>query len=133
MQQVEVDALGIQPPQAARAGRRHTLAAGVVRIDLADQKHLLAHPGNRLAHHQLGAAFAVHLGRVDQAQAQLDTLAQRRHFRAPLAGHFAHAPGALTDQRHSHTSQFKPSHRLVLVQSTRQGSGSCSTCGSLWA
>ena len=51
------------------------LRAGVVRIDLADQEHLVAPPGDRLADHLLGAALAVHLGGVDQRHAEVDARA----------------------------------------------------------
>ena len=89
------------PLAAALAGRAHADAAGVVRVDLADHEHLVAphragaqRLGERLAHHLLGAAFAVHLGGVDHAVADLQREAQRRHLARPLTRALAHAPGA---------------------------------------
>jgi hypothetical protein len=34
MQQIEVDVIGLEPPQTALTGLRDALAAGVVRVDL---------------------------------------------------------------------------------------------------
>ncbi|MCY1182167.1 hypothetical protein D9M73_227130 [compost metagenome] len=97
VQQVQVDAVAAQACEAALAGGRHAAPAGIVRVDLADQKHLVAAPGNGLANDFFRTAFGIHLGGVDQCQAQLDTLLQRRHFAAALARVFAHVPGTLAD------------------------------------
>ncbi|MNC69665.1 hypothetical protein D3C75_1203840 [compost metagenome] len=68
-----------------------------MRVNLADHEDLLTTPGDGLADHLLSTAFGIHLGGVDQRQAQLDTLLQRRHFAAALARVFAHVPGTLAD------------------------------------
>jgi hypothetical protein len=75
----------LHAPQAALAGRLHAAAVGIVGIDFADQEHLVAAAGDRLAHHFLGAALAVHLGGVDQRHAEVQAQAQRRHLVAARA------------------------------------------------
>ena len=85
MQQIEVDAIGAEAPQAALAGGDGTPARGVVRVDLADDEDLVAAPGDGFAHHLLGAAFAVHLGGVDEAHAEVEPESKRRHLCLALA------------------------------------------------
>jgi hypothetical protein len=68
-----------------------------VRVDLADQVDLVAAAGDRLAHHFLGAALAVHLGRVDQGHAEFHAEAQGGHLGLAGGGVFAHVPGALAE------------------------------------
>ncbi|MOA17268.1 hypothetical protein D3C78_1375200 [compost metagenome] len=97
MQQVEVQAVGAQPSQAALAGRRDAQAAGVVRVDLADQEDLVAQAVDGIAHHILGAAFAVHFRRVDQRQPALDAFAQGGHLALARQAVLAHPPGALAN------------------------------------
>jgi hypothetical protein len=50
--------------------------------------------GQGLAQHLLGAALAVHLGRVEQPQAQLDGQAHRLHLGGAAALRLAVVPGA---------------------------------------
>ena len=57
------------------------LRAGVLRIDLADQEDLVAAALDRLADHFLGAAVAIHFGRVDQRQAEIEAEPQRGDVR----------------------------------------------------
>ena len=86
--------------QAALAGGRHTCAAGMVGIDLADQEHALAPPSDRFTNQLLGSPFAVHLGGIDQRHAQIDAALKRGDFfsarRALLADH----PGAHAQRGH---------------------------------
>jgi len=100
VQQIEVDMIGAQPLQAARAGRRHAGARGVVRIHLADHEGPVALAGDRLRHHLLGAAVAVHLGGVDQRHAQVEAEAQRGGLVLGAALALTHPPGALADGRY---------------------------------
>jgi hypothetical protein len=75
-----------------------------VRIHLADDEHLLARtPGLRSpggqsrADHFLGAAFAIHLGGIDQPVAEIKRQAHRgdlRRARARAGRRLAQAPGA---------------------------------------
>ncbi|MNG05627.1 hypothetical protein D3C84_888290 [compost metagenome] len=82
VQQVHINVVGTQPLQTALARLGDAGAAGVVRVHLADQKHLVAPARDGFTHHLLGTAFAVHFSGVDQGHAQLDALAQRRHLLA---------------------------------------------------
>jgi hypothetical protein len=80
-----------------------------VRVHLADDEDLLARQrpvaqglGQRSADHFLGAAFAVHLGSVDHAPAEIERRADGGHFaRAPRRA-LAHAPGAQPERRKLH-------------------------------
>ncbi|MNT52707.1 hypothetical protein D3C72_1897460 [compost metagenome] len=92
MQQVQVDAVGAQPPQAALARLHGAAAAGVERIDLADQEGLIAPPRQGLADHFLGLALAVHLGGIDQPQAQVQAQPQRGDLFGARGGRLAHVP-----------------------------------------
>ena len=97
MQQVEVDGFATEPAQAALAGRRQTLAAGVVRVDLADQEDLFAASRDSRADHVFGAALGVHLGGIDQRHPQFDAFAQRRDLALAFSGLLADMPGTLAD------------------------------------
>ena len=89
----------LEPPQAARAGRLHAGAGGVVRIDLADQENAVALALDRLGDDFLGPAFGVHLGGVDQRHAEIDAEAQGIGLPLRVRGAFAHVPGALAESR----------------------------------
>ncbi|MNH88933.1 hypothetical protein D3C87_1216950 [compost metagenome] len=97
MQQIQVDVLGLEPVQAALACLWDAFAAGVVRIDLADEEDVVALAGDGLRHDLLGASFGIHLGGVDQGHAQFDALAQGGDFFFLAGVVFAHLPGALAD------------------------------------
>ena len=100
VQQVEVEPVGAEPPQAALAGGDGALGRRIVRIDLADQEDLVAPAADRLADHLLGTALGVHLGRVDQASGRgRARAAGPRTSAARLARLLAHAPGALAEHR----------------------------------
>jgi len=89
VQQVAVEALDPQSREAALAGRDGRAHAGVVGIGLGDEIDLFATPRDRRGDHLLGTAFGVHLGGVDERQAEVETRAQRRHFRGTRACVFA--------------------------------------------
>ena len=101
MQQVEVETIGLQALQAALAGGDRAFARGVARIDFAVDKQPVAPPGDRFAHHFLGAAFAVHLGGVDQADAQIEPQPERRDLGGALAALLSHVPGAHAEGGHA--------------------------------
>ena len=87
MQQIKIETVDTQSLQATLASRHGAPPAGVVRINLADQKDLIATPPNRLANQPFGSAVAVHLGGIDQVHAQFDTALQ--------GGDFLGAPGSV--------------------------------------
>ena len=99
VQQVKIDAVGAQPPEASLAGLRHAGARGVGRQHLAHQEHLIAPPGDRIGHDLLGAAIAIHLGRIDQRHAKVEPQLQRICLLDPAARVLAHAPCSLSENR----------------------------------
>ena len=100
VQQIDVEAVGLEPLEAALAGRDGAAPRGVVRIDLADQAYFVAPARDRLGDDLLGAAFAVHLGGVDQRDAEIEPELQRGDLGVERAALLAHAPGALAEHRH---------------------------------
>ena len=56
------------------------LAGCIARQDLRDEEYLVAPPGDCVGHQLLGSAIAVHFGRVDQRQTQVDAELQCRDF-----------------------------------------------------
>jgi len=106
VQQVKVDVLQPQPAQAALAGGRHALGAGVVRIDLGDDEELFACQraaqgrSQRLAKQGFGAALAIHLGGVEEPIADVQRQAQCGQLGLVRGAAFAHAPGAQAQHRH---------------------------------
>ena len=88
MQEIEVEPIRTEPLEAALAGRDRVLSAGVVRIHLAYYKEIVTPAGHRLRHDFLGAAVAVHLGRVDERHPELESQRKRCAFpprRVPCA------------------------------------------------
>ncbi|MNO69829.1 hypothetical protein D3C76_606920 [compost metagenome] len=110
MQQIQIDALGLHPAQAALARLGNALAAGIVRVDLADEKHPIALAGDGLTHHELGAAFGIHFSGIDQGHAQVDTQAQGGDFLVMAGAVFAHLPGALADHGYLGAGQLLGAH-----------------------
>ena len=99
MQEIEIEMIGVEPFQAPLAGGHHALARGVVRIDLAHQKHLGALTRDRLGHHFFRAALAIHLGGVDQRHAEVDAEPQRVDDIGAAGARLAHTPRAEAQHR----------------------------------
>jgi len=74
-----------------------------VRVDLADQEDLVALPIDRATHYFLCAAIAVHLGRVDQRHAEVDSQLQRGDFALALSRPLAHLPRSQAEDGHERT------------------------------
>ena len=100
VQQVEVEMIGSQALEAALAGGNRSMPGRVVRVDLADQKNLVALPFDRATHYFLCAAIAIHLGGVDQRHAEIDSQLQRRDFALALPCPLAHLPCPQADDGH---------------------------------
>ena len=116
VQQIEVEPIGLEPLEAALAGRNGTFARGVVRIDLAHQEDVVPAAGHGFRQHLLGAALAVHLRRIDQPDTEIEPELDRRHLGRPLRLALAHAPGAEAQHRHLVTAfQGHVSHLPLLV------------------
>jgi hypothetical protein len=73
----------------------------MMRVNLADHKHLFAPPGNRLANDFLGATVAIHLGGVDQGHPQIKPQRNGGDFVLPVAAMLPHHPGAEPQRRHA--------------------------------
>ena len=101
MQQIEVDPVGAQPPEAALAGSNDAAARSVVRIDLADDEEIIAQPFDGAGDHLLGTTAAIHLGGVDQRHAEFDPEAHRRRLFRDPAAILAHMPCPLAEGRHA--------------------------------
>lgn len=69
MQQVEIQIVGIQLLQAALTGFNRAATGRIGRQDLGDEVNLLAPALNSFTHDALDRTGAVHLGRIDVAQA----------------------------------------------------------------
>ncbi len=95
VQQIQVDAIGLQPPQAALAGGRNAGARGILRQHLADDEQLVPLPCAGLGDDLLGTPAGVHLGGVDQGHAEVDPKTQRIDLTPRLAVLLAHVPRAL--------------------------------------
>ncbi len=100
MQKIKVEPVGAEALEARLAGLHRALAAGVLRQHLADEKDVVAPAGDRLADDDLGAAIAIHLGGVDEGDAEIETELQRGELGSGFALAFAHHPGAETQHRH---------------------------------
>ena len=96
MQKVEVDAVGSQASQAAFRSFDRAPARSVVGQDLGDDVDLVTAPLDGLSRHLFGTAAAIHLGRVDERHAEIETALQRRHLLGPLGRILAHPIGAQT-------------------------------------
>ena len=88
-----------EPFQASLAGGDGALAAGILRQHLADDEYLVAPRAHRVGDDALCFAVAIHFRRVDQRDAEIDAMTQRRDFVGAPARALAHAPGAKTEDR----------------------------------
>src|SRR5438445_1806155 len=101
VEQVQIDAVQRESLATAIARRGDAGAAGVVRINLADDEQLLARDGagaqrfgKRLAEDVFRSTFAVHLGGIEHAIADLEREPNGGHLVATRARRFAHMPGS---------------------------------------
>ena len=76
-----------------------------MRIDLADEKHLVAAPGYRLGDQLLGATLAIHFGGVDERGAKIEAQAQGRDFLGARGAALADVPGALAEGGNAFTAR----------------------------
>jgi hypothetical protein len=99
VQEIEVDPIGLQPPEAALARPDRGGAAGIRREHLGDQEHLAAPARDRLTDQRLRGAVGIHLGGVDKGQAKIQAEAQRGDLVGALARVLSHHPTALAEDR----------------------------------
>ena len=100
MEQVEVETVRAKAVQTPFASGNGAVPRRVLWKHLADDKNLLAPPGDGVSDHPLGAAISVHFGGVDQRHPELDPKLQRGDFFVAPARVLAHPPGALTETGH---------------------------------
>src|SRR6185295_8636181 len=95
VQEVAVEMVRPQPPEGPLAGLDGAAARGVLRQHLAHQEDLAAPIRDRLSHHLLHAAVAVHLRGVDVIHPRVEPAAQRLDGGAAVV--LLHVPGPLAD------------------------------------
>lgn len=103
MQQIKVDPVGLEAAQAALAGGDGRPAGRVVRIDLAHQEHLVASVSDRLGDEFLGPALAIHLGGIDQGEAEVETEPERCNLLRAARPVLRHVPSPQAERRHALT------------------------------
>lgn len=94
---VEVEAVGVEPVERSFKRPAHARRRGVRGKHFRDEEDVVAPPGDRLSDQLLARAGAVHLGRVDHAQAEVEAAADRGDLRVALAAILAQVPGADAD------------------------------------
>ena len=100
MHQIEVQVAGPQPPEAALAGLLDTAAAGVLRVDLADDWNTWSRRPARASPRKVSVAPSPYIWAVSiSVRPQLDKCAQRRGLLSAQASVHAHAPSALAKHR----------------------------------
>jgi hypothetical protein len=104
MQEIEIEAVGVEPLQAPLAGGDDAGVRGILRQHLAHDKHLVAASLDGLGHDPLGLSVAIHLGGVDQPHAELEAELERGDLLGPATRALAHAPGPLAEARHASAS-----------------------------
>ncbi len=103
MQEIEVKPVGIQTTQATLAGGNSGLAGRILRIDLAHQKDLIASAVERLGNELLGLALAIHLGCIDEGEAEVETEPQGGDLFCSGCRMLPQVPSALAESRHALT------------------------------
>src|SRR4051812_16287926 len=78
VQQIAIEVVGTEPPQAPLARDHRTAPGGVLGQDLRDEEDLVAPPLHRLRDHLLHGAAAVHLRRIDVAEPEIEPAPERR-------------------------------------------------------
>ena len=105
MQEIEIEAVGVEPLQAPLAGGDGAGARGILRQHLAHDEHLVAASPDGLGHDPLGLSVAIHLGGVDQRHAEVEAELERGDLLGAAARALAHAPCALAEARHDLASR----------------------------
>jgi hypothetical protein len=100
MEEIEIDDIAAQPLQAAFAGGDRVGARRIARMHLGDDEDVSAPVRDRLGHHLLGTALAIHFRRIDQGEAQLDGRPHRLDLAPALSPVLSHPPGPDAEARH---------------------------------
>jgi hypothetical protein len=71
VQEIKVQVIGLEPPQAVPTSLDGALPSGIVRVDFAHEKNLCAATRNRLSYDFFRTAFGVHFGGVDESHPEI--------------------------------------------------------------
>ena len=99
VQKIKIKAINTKALQAAFAGGHQGTAAGIVRIDLADQENLGAPSFDGFADQLFRGAFAVHFGGINQGHAEINAALQGGNFFGTTGAVVAKHPGAHAEGR----------------------------------
>src|SRR5216117_4621094 len=97
----KIDRISAKTLESALASVGQLRSGCVVGIDFRENKYTLALTFDRIGHKLFCAAFAVHLGAVDQSHAEINSQTQRGDLIRICALVLAHSPRALTQDRNA--------------------------------
>jgi hypothetical protein len=86
VQEIQVEPVGAEAAQARLTSGHRAQSSGMLRQHLANEEHLIATSRDRLTHQDFGFALGIHLGRIDQGQAQVQPDAECLDLVAPASG-----------------------------------------------
>src|SRR5690348_7819628 len=84
MQEIAVEPVGLEPLERGFAGAPRSTLGSIGGKHLGDEKDVVAPAMDRFADDRLGGTGAIHLRRVDVAEAQIQTAPQRRDGHGPV-------------------------------------------------
>src|SRR6185437_6750222 len=99
MQQIEVEMVGAQAPEARLAGTCDALSRDFVGLDLGNQVDAITLSGNRFVDEFLGAAAAVIARGIDQRHAERNARAQRLLLNLSRMPSLTEMPATLAERR----------------------------------
>src|ERR1700747_2469972 len=100
MQQIEIEIIGAEAPEARRAGTRDAVSGDFIALDLGDQEYAVALTGEYVTDELLGTAVPVIAGRIDQRHTEGDSGAQRIFLDTFGMPSLPEMPATLTERRH---------------------------------
>src|SRR5712692_9882687 len=110
VEEIEIHVVRAQALERALARLDGASIGGIRGHDLGGDEGLVAPAGQGLGHDLLGVSVAVHLGRVDMAQAEIETERQRSDLVLPELALLAHVPGALAYDRQADAGRAERAH-----------------------
>ena len=99
VEQIQVEAVGLQPAQARLAGGNRAAPGGVLGQHLADKEDLAAAIGKRFGDELFSCAISVHFRRVDDRHPEVDGHLQGRNLVGARLPPVAHIPRADPERR----------------------------------
>jgi hypothetical protein len=101
VQQIEIDLIHAESPEAAYAGRDGAIARRILRQNLTDQEDVVAPAPDCLANQLLGGPIGIHFRGVDQRHAEFDPGTKRRDLIRPPLWVFCQVPRSLAKDRNA--------------------------------